>query len=179
MSYQPPTAPMGTGSSPAQKPKKKRGCLGCGLLIIGLIVALFIGSAVIAGIVEVVNPSEDPDPAPTATVSVTPESTTAAPEPTSTPSPEPTTVPPPPPPPEPEPVEPEPEPEVPAPEPEAPPQMPEIVPAPDPVAPPAVVPYPNCQAVRDANAAPIRPGDPGWNPELDADGDGQACGNDR
>jgi hypothetical protein len=56
---------------------------------------------------------------------------------------------------------------------------PEVVPpAPEPVAPPAVAPYPNCTAVRDAGAAPISPGDPGWNPRLDADGDGQACGGD-
>lgn len=45
-------------------------------------------------------------------------------------------------------------------------------------APPAVAPYPNCSAVQDAGAAPIRPGDPGWNPDLDRDGDGQACGGD-
>lgn len=169
MSYQPPTAPMDSGSSPAQKPKKKRGCLGCGLLILGLIVALFIGSAVIAAIFG--SDEEPTTPEPTTTVTATP-SATPEPTPPPAPDPDPTTVPPPPPPPEPEPepVEPEPVPEV-----------PEVVPpAPvDPVAPPAVAPYPNCEAVRDAGAAPIRPGDPGWNPELDADGDGQACGRDR
>ena len=45
-------------------------------------------------------------------------------------------------------------------------------------APPAVAPYPNCTAARNAGAAPLVPGSPGWNPRLDADGDGQACGND-
>ncbi|MGY1670172.1 HNH endonuclease family protein [Geodermatophilus sp. SYSU D00710] len=42
-------------------------------------------------------------------------------------------------------------------------------PAPDPG------PYPDCAAVRAAGAAPIRTGDPGWNPDLDGDGDGVGC----
>ncbi len=36
-------------------------------------------------------------------------------------------------------------------------------------------PYPDCAAVRAAGAAPIRAGDPGWNPDLDGDGDGVGC----
>lgn len=35
--------------------------------------------------------------------------------------------------------------------------------------------YPNCRAVRDAGAAPIREGDPGYSRKLDRDGDGVAC----
>ncbi|MGY1735158.1 GmrSD restriction endonuclease domain-containing protein [Geodermatophilus sp. SYSU D00684] len=43
-------------------------------------------------------------------------------------------------------------------------------------APPApVTPYPDCAAVRAAGAAPLREGDPGWNPSLDGDGDGVGC----
>lgn len=38
--------------------------------------------------------------------------------------------------------------------------------------------YANCTEVRAAGAAPIRPGDPGWDPKFDRDGDGQGCGND-
>ncbi|SNR88944.1 Excalibur calcium-binding domain-containing protein [Geodermatophilus saharensis] len=41
--------------------------------------------------------------------------------------------------------------------------------------PPAQQPYPDCAAVRAAGAAPIREGDPGWNPALDGDGDGVGC----
>ncbi|MGY1786493.1 GmrSD restriction endonuclease domain-containing protein [Geodermatophilus sp. SYSU D00698] len=36
-------------------------------------------------------------------------------------------------------------------------------------------PYPDCAAVRAAGAAPLREGDPGWNPSLDGDGDGVGC----
>ncbi|MFD6565490.1 excalibur calcium-binding domain-containing protein [Micromonospora profundi] len=35
--------------------------------------------------------------------------------------------------------------------------------------------YKNCDAVRAAGADPLRPGDPGYRPELDRDGDGEAC----
>ena len=35
--------------------------------------------------------------------------------------------------------------------------------------------YPNCDAARAAGAAPIRVGEPGYRPELDADNDGIAC----
>ena len=35
--------------------------------------------------------------------------------------------------------------------------------------------YANCTEVREAGAAPIRPGDPGWQDKFDRDGDGIAC----
>ena len=35
--------------------------------------------------------------------------------------------------------------------------------------------YANCAAVKAAGAAPIRPGDPGWDPKFDGDGDGVGC----
>ncbi|MER1995540.1 MAG: DUF1524 domain-containing protein [Arthrobacter sp.] len=35
--------------------------------------------------------------------------------------------------------------------------------------------YANCAAVKGAGAAPIRPGDPGWDPKFDGDGDGVGC----
>lgn len=35
--------------------------------------------------------------------------------------------------------------------------------------------YRSCAAVRDAGAAPIRRGDPGYSRRLDRDGDGIAC----
>ena len=35
--------------------------------------------------------------------------------------------------------------------------------------------YANCAAVKAAGAAPIRPGDPGWEPKFDGDGDGVGC----
>jgi len=35
--------------------------------------------------------------------------------------------------------------------------------------------YPNCDAARAAGVAPINEGEPGYRPELDADGDGIAC----
>ena len=51
--------------------------------------------------------------------------------------------------------------------------------APAPAAPapaPAVpVTFQNCAAVRAAGAAPIRPGDPGWEQKFDGDGDGVGC----
>lgn len=56
----------------------------------------------------------------------------------------------------------------------------EAAPAPQPVAPePEAAPvqayYANCTAVRNAGAAPIYSGDPGYGPHLDRDGDGVAC----
>ncbi|MDQ1033626.1 cytoskeletal protein RodZ [Streptomyces sp. V3I8] len=35
--------------------------------------------------------------------------------------------------------------------------------------------YENCDAARDAGAAPVYQGDPGYGPHLDRDGDGVAC----
>ena len=35
--------------------------------------------------------------------------------------------------------------------------------------------YANCTAVKAAGAAPIRPGDAGWDPKFDGDGDGVGC----
>jgi hypothetical protein len=35
--------------------------------------------------------------------------------------------------------------------------------------------YPNCTAARQAGAAPIYQGQPGYRPGLDRDGDGVAC----
>lgn len=35
--------------------------------------------------------------------------------------------------------------------------------------------YANCSAARDAGAAPVRRGDPGYSPRLDRDGDGVGC----
>jgi hypothetical protein len=55
-------------------------------------------------------------------------------------------------------------------------------PAPEPATAPAPAPAPgapvsfqNCAAVRVAGAAPIRPGDPGWEQKFDGDGDGVGC----
>jgi len=42
-------------------------------------------------------------------------------------------------------------------------------------APPASISYKNCTAVREAGAAPIRLGEPGYAPHLDRDGDGIGC----
>ncbi|UWX97700.1 DUF1524 domain-containing protein [Arthrobacter zhaoxinii] len=51
--------------------------------------------------------------------------------------------------------------------------------APAPAAPapaaPAGASYANCSAVKAAGVAPIRPGDPGWDPKFDRDGDGVGC----
>ncbi|PWW22953.1 excalibur calcium-binding domain-containing protein [Geodermatophilus normandii] len=49
------------------------------------------------------------------------------------------------------------------------PQLPVSVP------PAPATPYPDCAAARAAGAAPVREGDPGWNPALDGDGDGVGC----
>jgi hypothetical protein len=35
--------------------------------------------------------------------------------------------------------------------------------------------YRNCDAARDANAAPVYEGDPGYGPHLDRDNDGVGC----
>ncbi|KAD3514967.1 DUF1524 domain-containing protein [Arthrobacter yangruifuii] len=48
-------------------------------------------------------------------------------------------------------------------------------PAPAPAAPGGSVTYANCTAVKAAGAAPIRPGNPGWDPKFDRDGDGVGC----
>jgi hypothetical protein len=37
--------------------------------------------------------------------------------------------------------------------------------------------YKNCDAARDAGAAPVMEGDPGYGPHLDRDGDGIGCEN--
>jgi hypothetical protein len=39
----------------------------------------------------------------------------------------------------------------------------------------AEVPYDNCKAARDAGAAPVYEGDPGYGIHLDRDGDGVGC----
>lgn len=51
-----------------------------------------------------------------------------------------------------------------------------VAPAPVPAA-PAEVDYANCTAVREAGAAPIRLGQPGYSTKLDRDGDGIGCEN--
>jgi hypothetical protein len=57
-----------------------------------------------------------------------------------------------------------------------PPPTPVPTPTPAPVpAPSADVYYQNCDAVRAAGAAPIRPGDPGWQPKFDGNQDGVGC----
>jgi endonuclease YncB( thermonuclease family) len=53
--------------------------------------------------------------------------------------------------------------------------LPLPVAAPAPSATPPDVYYQNCSAVRDASAAPIHPGDPGWQTKFDGDGDGVGC----
>jgi len=70
-----------------------------------------------------------------------------------------------------------------APAPAAPAPAPAAAPAPEPapvVAPvpaaePATAYYKNCDAVRAAGAAPIHPGDPGWDTKFDRDKDGIGC----
>ncbi len=47
-----------------------------------------------------------------------------------------------------------------------------------PPSPPPPAAYADCAAVRAAGAAPIRRGDPGFEPRFDRDGDGQGCGED-
>jgi hypothetical protein len=67
---------------------------------------------------------------------------------------------------------------VPAPPP-APAPEPAPVPVPAPLPPPATAPtatfYKNCTAARDAGAAPVHRGDPGYGSHLDRDGDGIGC----
>lgn len=46
---------------------------------------------------------------------------------------------------------------------------------PEPYYRPRGAPFPNCDAATQVGAAPLRRGDPGWNPDLDGDGDGTAC----
>lgn len=48
-------------------------------------------------------------------------------------------------------------------------------PVPAPAPPPANVYYANCDAVRAANAAPIYPWSPGWQPKFDRNNDGVGC----
>jgi hypothetical protein len=51
-----------------------------------------------------------------------------------------------------------------------------VVPAPEPEPEPAAgVHYQNCDAVKAAGAAPIHPGDPGFEPKFDRDNDGVGC----
>jgi hypothetical protein len=70
---------------------------------------------------------------------------------------------------------------LPPPTPEEPPSAIESTPAPPPPPPPVEtsaapeVYYSNCTEVRNAGAAPIRRGDPGYSGDLDRDGDGVAC----
>ncbi|MCC3291721.1 DUF1524 domain-containing protein [Arthrobacter sp. zg-Y1110] len=52
------------------------------------------------------------------------------------------------------------------------PAAPAVEPAP---AAPAGTVYANCTAVKAAGVAPIRPGDAGWDPKFDRDGDGVGC----
>lgn len=75
--------------------------------------------------------------------------------------------------PDPEPAteEPEPAPEVPTEEPAEEPAAP--APAPEPT--PAHVHFSSCKQAREAGAAPLYRGDPGYNPKLDRDNDGVAC----
>lgn len=91
------------------------------------------------------------------TPSPTPEETTATPEPA------PATV-------KPEP-EPEPEPAVEEPEPEPEP----VADEPAPPAPAPARPFTSCAQAREAGAAPLYRGDPGYSPRLDRDKDGVAC----
>jgi len=53
--------------------------------------------------------------------------------------------------------------------------VPALSPAPAPAPSPSAVSYRNCDAVRAAGAAPIRPGDPGWQEKFDRDHDGVGC----
>lgn len=83
--------------------------------------------------------------------------------------------------PEPEPPAPAPEPAAPAPAPE-PAAPPEPAPAPEPApvdpskpAPAPVVSFKNCTEARNAGAAPIHRGSPGYGEHLDRDGDGVGC----
>ena len=71
---------------------------------------------------------------------------------------------------EPAPVEPAPEPVQPEPAPE--PVLPEPAPV---VEPEPIVQYQNCKEMREAGAAPLQQGQPGYEPKHDRDGDGWAC----
>lgn len=75
--------------------------------------------------------------------------------------------------PDPEPTteEPEPDPEEPAAEPAEEPAAPASAPEPA----PAPVHFSSCKQAREAGAAPLYRGDPGYNPKLDRDNDGVAC----
>jgi outer membrane biosynthesis protein TonB len=63
----------------------------------------------------------------------------------------------------------------------APAPAPAPVPAPAPIPAPAAAPVPvgvvyaNCDDVKAHGAAPIHPGDPGWQPKFDRDDDGVGC----
>ncbi len=68
----------------------------------------------------------------------------------------------------------------PAPQPAPQPAPKAVVPVPVPVPVPALAPsgtvyFQNCDAVRAAGAAPIHPGDPGWQSKFDRDRDGVGC----
>ncbi|MFG1604612.1 excalibur calcium-binding domain-containing protein [Actinoplanes sp. NPDC049265] len=90
-------------------------------------------------------------PAPAATTSPTPPAPTATPEPTPTATP---------------PARPKPKPK----------PKPATTKKPKPKkTPKQAVYYKNCDAVRDADAAPIHEGDPGYSRKLDRDGDGIGC----
>lgn len=160
---------------------KKEGCLGCGcltlilLFLIGACGAIFgddedgdsnitptsTSSRTTTTPTVTVTPSpsttatSEPEPSETSTRTSTPaatpttsRSTTPRPTRTSTPPPQPTS-------------EPEPEPTS---EPES-----------EPEQPPAEVFYDNCTEVKEAGAAPIYAGQPGFGSHLDRDGDGVAC----
>lgn len=200
------SVPPSSGSSAARllgatKSLGTRGKLGigaagcCSLGCLGFVLLLLLGAC---GAMLPPTPAPTPSPSPAKPVGIvsapatTPAPTTLAPAPTTVP---PTTPPPTPEPapttetptptPEPAPApspEPEPAPDpAPAPEPAPAPTTPPPAPEPDPApakAPAAGVYYKNCTEVREAGAAPIRPGDPGWQDKFDRDGDGQACGDD-
>ncbi|MHC5560847.1 excalibur calcium-binding domain-containing protein [Kocuria sp. U4B] len=188
MSFQPPTAPMPNphGSSPT-KLRRRRNPMRWAIYVLG---ALFAGFIILTVAVLAFIPDEAYTTTTAATVTVTaegetktvtitpePETTTVTKNVTITPKPKTTTI-------------------TVRPEPEVRTETKTVTVAPpaadtggvdvgagtgggaDMDAPPAVAPYPNCQAVRDAGAAPIRAGEPGWSSSLDADGDGQACGGD-
>ncbi|MEF2966078.1 excalibur calcium-binding domain-containing protein [Paenibacillus sp. M1] len=55
------------------------------------------------------------------------------------------------------------------------PKQPEKDTEPTPTEKPREVYYKNCTAVREAGAAPLHAGDPGYSRALDRDGDGVAC----
>ncbi|WP_079042320.1 excalibur calcium-binding domain-containing protein [Streptomyces aureus] len=129
-----------------------------GGFVVAVLLVAFLALGAILSACEGPAEGERPDPAPpTATVTETVTETPAVPAP----------VPPP----------------VETPEPDT--SEPDVVPeteAPDPVTPDLPEPatsaaayYENCDAARDAGAAPLSPGEPGYRDELDRDGDGVAC----